>query len=98
METRLKIRVQAYAALGEIIGSTKVDVETSAQTVGDLIDVLTVTYGAAFQAHVIDAQTKTLRRSYRILVNGRNIETLTRLQTPLQDGDIVYFFPPVAGG
>ncbi|KSW11876.1 hypothetical protein CF15_03490 [Pyrodictium occultum] len=34
----------------------------------------------------------------RVLVNGRNIEWLDKEKTRLRDGDIVAFFPPVAGG
>jgi MoaD family protein len=33
-----------------------------------------------------------------ILLNGRNIHTLEKLQTPLKDGDTVVLLPPVVGG
>ncbi len=33
-----------------------------------------------------------------ILLNGRNIYTLRKLQTPLKDGDTVVLLPPVVGG
>ncbi len=33
-----------------------------------------------------------------VLVNGKNIEHLQGLLTPLSDGDIVSLFPPVGGG
>jgi molybdopterin synthase sulfur carrier subunit len=33
-----------------------------------------------------------------ILVNGRNIDLLEGLKTPLSDGDEVVFMPPAAGG
>ena len=33
-----------------------------------------------------------------ILVNGKNIEHLQGLLTPLSDGDVVSLFPPVGGG
>ena len=33
-----------------------------------------------------------------ILLNGRNILTLKRLETPLKDGDVVVLMPPATGG
>jgi len=33
-----------------------------------------------------------------ILVNGRNIDTLERLETRLKDGDVVTLLPPFSGG
>jgi sulfur-carrier protein len=33
-----------------------------------------------------------------ILKNGRNIHFLKDLDTPLDDGDVIALFPPVAGG
>jgi len=32
------------------------------------------------------------------LLNGRNIRTLKKLETPLKDGDVVTLFPPLVGG
>jgi MoaD family protein len=40
----------------------------------------------------------TLRDFVNILKNGRNVHFLARLDTPLDDGDVIALFPPVAGG
>ncbi len=33
-----------------------------------------------------------------ILLNGRNLRTLDRLETPLRDDDTVILLPPIVGG
>ncbi|MBI4786428.1 MAG: MoaD/ThiS family protein [Chloroflexi bacterium] len=39
-----------------------------------------------------------LRPHVRVLVNGRDIELMRRLDTPLDESDQVAIFPPIAGG
>lgn len=92
------VTVQAYATLGDILGSRKVEVSATAKTVGELIDFLAERFGTSFKERLIDSQTNELKSSYRILVNGRNIESLNKLKTKICEGDKVLFFPPVGGG
>ena len=39
-----------------------------------------------------------LRSHVRVVVNGRDMELLLGLDTPLQAGDQIAIFPPIAGG
>jgi molybdopterin converting factor small subunit len=41
---------------------------------------------------------ETLRDFVNIRKNGRNIHFLAGLETPLDNGDVIALFPPVAGG
>lgn len=41
---------------------------------------------------------KELEKGFIILVNGKNIEHLEKLNTKLKDEDLVSIFPPVGGG
>ena len=93
-----KITVNAYAALGDILGSRNVEVSTSAKTIGELIDFLAEKYGASFKEMLVVPQTNVLQSRYKIIVNGRDIDSLDSLKTRIRDGDKIHFFPPVAGG
>jgi MoaD family protein len=44
------------------------------------------------------ATPDTLRDFVNILKNGRNIHFLSGLNTPLEGGDVIALFPPIAGG
>ena len=94
----MRITVQAYATLGDILGSRNVEVSTTAKTVGELIDFIAERFGESFKERLIDSQTNELKRLYRIIVNGRNVESLNKLKTGINEGDRVLFFPPVGGG
>jgi MoaD family protein len=65
-------------------------------TVRSLLAELTGRYGGL--SVLIFADTDTLRDFVNILRNGRNIHFLAGLDTPLEDGDTIALFPPVAGG
>ncbi len=43
-------------------------------------------------------ENNDIRKVFIVLVNGRRIDNLDGLETPLSDGDVVSIFPPVAGG
>lgn len=93
-----KITVQAYATLRDILGSRNLEVSTPARTIGELVDFLSERYGSSFKEKLIDSRTNTLKGSYRVLVNGCDIESLSRLETKIREGDKILFFPPVGGG
>jgi len=93
-----QVTVQAYAALGDILKSRKLEVSTPAKTVGELVEFLSEQYGIAFRENLIDPRTNALKSSFRILVNGRDIESLKRLGTKIREGDKILFFPTVGGG
>lgn len=91
-----KVSVRVFAVLRERLGWTEKELELMDESVKDalgqaegrginLLDLLT------------DAE-RDPRGSFRILVNGRDIDFLQKLETKLKDGDKVLVFPPVAGG
>lgn len=66
-------------------------------SVRDLIDILVERYGGEFERYIYDAEKKS--RSYlSYMLNGININSLEKFDTPLKDGDVFSLLPPVGGG
>jgi len=72
-----------------------VDLPTGA-TIRSLLAELTGRYQGL--GELIFVAPDTLRDFVNILKNGRNVEFLGRLDTSLEDGDLIALFPPLAGG
>ena len=80
--------VKLFATLIEFTGKRKLEIK-GPKTVGELLDRLDELY-PGFK--------RQLEKGYMILVNGKNIEHLQGLDTPLSDDDTVSIFPPAGGG
>ena len=93
-----RVVIRAYAVLADLLQFKNIIITTSATTVRVLIDVLSAQYAPSFKGIILDPQAKELRSSYRILVNGSDVNSLEQLNTTIRDGDQIIFFPPVGGG
>lgn len=92
----MNITVKAFATLRTIMPrEIRVDI-AGGSTVADLIALLGVRYPALVAELYSDPFV--LRPYVNILKNGRNIHHLQGVKTPLDAGDTIAFFPPVAGG
>jgi len=92
----MKVKVRAFGRLIDVLGDEiYVELEPNAR-VKDLL--------AKLKEKILSLEEEALTRYERgepeltILLNGRNIHTLKKLQTPLKDGDLVVLLPPVIGG
>ncbi len=65
-------------------------------TLRSLLKELAVRHGPAFERRILE--TGKISGSIILLVNGRNVEHLHGLETPLSADDVVAIFPMVAGG
>ncbi|EHR79493.1 molybdopterin converting factor [Thermococcus litoralis DSM 5473] len=81
------VKVRVFATLRGIVGKSELEVQ--AETVGELLEKLYNEYSK---------MKKELEKGAVILVNGKNIEHLEKLNTKLKDEDVVSIFPPVGGG
>jgi molybdopterin synthase sulfur carrier subunit len=68
----------------------------AAPTLRELLAQLSARHGAAFERRVLEGGG--LHGTIIILVNGRHVEHLSGIDTPLSPEDTVAVFPMVAGG
>lgn len=89
----MRISVKYFATFYEVTGRRMEMVELSrCKTLRDLVDHMTKKYGGEFAELLIDP---TSGIHSHIMINGQiNRDAHTRLK----DGDVVAFFPPIAGG
>ena len=90
-----RIKLITFTGIKQIIGEKQIDF--SAKSVEDLINKLVEKFGTAFSNELFDDEGK-IKKIYRIVVNGRNINILDGFQTKLKDDDMVAIMPAIAGG
>jgi molybdopterin synthase sulfur carrier subunit len=91
------VTVKFFAGFREAAGKEQEKVE-GVMDVGSLLEELVRKFGEKMLVQLYEPGTRKLRGIVHILVNGRSINLLEGLKTPLKDGDVVAIFPPVAGG
>jgi sulfur-carrier protein len=93
----MRIILKCYADYRETIGIKEMLLDLrDGQTIEGLLRMITNKYPALKQKLFVD--NYELKDLVTVLVNGRNIEFLERMNTRLREGDLISLFPPVAGG
>ena len=67
-------------------------------TVAALGETLSRQFGPAFRGEFFAPDGSGLGERIIVLVNGRRVEFLSGMDTPLKESDTVQIFPVVAGG
>ncbi|AKX93467.1 MoaD family protein [Neomoorella thermoacetica] len=89
------MQVELLSFLQRAAGESRVDID--AATVRELLAALSSRYGETFRRQLLTADGQ-LKAGIAILINGRNINFLQGLDTPLNPRDKATIIPPAAGG
>jgi molybdopterin synthase sulfur carrier subunit len=87
------VKVKLFANFREAAGEKEVDL--AATTVKELLNNLVKKFQNLEPLIFEDGE---LRDYVHIMVNGRHVNHLEGLDTPLKENDTVAIFPPVSGG
>jgi molybdopterin synthase sulfur carrier subunit len=96
----MPIRVKFFATLRDATGKREVEIDAQGEGM-DILNLMCFLFGKLgddFKRAVLDPETGNIRRYIKIMVNGRDIELLNRLETLVKKGDVVQVFPPIGGG
>ena len=88
--------VKYFATIRDYTGETERSVADVPADLRELLTALARRYGASFRRAVFFGDE--LNDEIIILVNGRNVRYLQKLDTSLEADDEVSIFPMVAGG
>lgn len=92
----LKVKFYSLFRINLKSPGTKYDVEDEI-TIIELINKLDQDYDGYFSKKLLE-EDKGISKGTIILVNGKNIFHIDKLETKVSDGDVVTLFPPSAGG
>jgi len=85
--------------LQELSGIKEDQIESSKTiTIKELIGIMNTRYSKKFMEYIFDEKTGNFKSYIVVMKNGVNIKSLNDMETRLDDGDVVHFFPPVCGG
>ena len=92
----MKVTVRVFGDLAPLLGRRHTLELDEGATVGALTSLLAQRAGLRRQGHL--GGYRVAGGELAILVNGRNIDLLEGVGTPLRDGDEVVLLSPSAGG
>jgi len=88
----MKVAIEFFATLREKFGKRKEVILDSNPTT--LRNVLSKVDGLLEEI----AENGNIKKMYKILLNGLNVEFLGGLNAKVKSGDEIYIFPPAGGG
>lgn len=93
-----QIKLRTFAKMREILGGKEIVFPIGdEETLGSLLDRLSLTYGKEFEDQIKDHQTGSLI-PVLIMINERVYRSLVDLDEKVKDGDVVTILIPFDGG
>ncbi|GMR10787.1 MAG: hypothetical protein BMS9Abin28_1610 [Anaerolineae bacterium] len=91
------MKIRLYATLRQIAGTREVEMPVEGQqAVGEVLRALVERYPRLSEA--IWNADGSLANHVAVVLNGRDVRHLDRVDTPVSDDDRLAVFPPVGGG
>ena len=95
----ISIKIRTILDLKKAIGSGEVMLSIPrASTLQDLVGIMIKRWGKKLATRMCEPDSTRPLPYIRLMINGRDIAFLNRLETQLQEGDEVLILPPVSGG
>ena len=95
----ITVKIHTILEIKKIIGQRETEVSLPREsTLRTLLAAMIETWGEALENQLFDPNTSELFGHIRLMVNGRDIGFLNKLETILRDGDEILILPPVGGG
>jgi|YelNatPaOPRAMG01_1025707.scaffolds.fasta_scaffold08754_4 molybdopterin synthase sulfur carrier subunit len=92
----MKVKIKLYGDLKEKSGKSEIELIMPEGTkMRDLIDIISKDYLG--KETLLESSGK-LKSTIIVLVNGKNIDFIDKLETKLSDGDLISLVPAVFGG
>ncbi len=91
------VKIKFYSLIRMYLGFNEVEIETASVSIYELILKAEKQIGKRFLDRFIDTEMQILPGTM-ILINGRNIFHLDKINSIVQDGDEICIFPPGGGG
>lgn len=96
---QIAVKVRTILDLKKIIGSGEATLLIPpASTLKELLGIMIEKWGQELATRICEPDAIRPLPYIRLMVNGRDIAFLNRLETELQEGDEILILPPVSGG
>ncbi|MFA9425461.1 ubiquitin-like small modifier protein 1 [Natronorubrum sp. A-ect3] len=94
----MEIEMRFFATFREAVGEkTQTRGFEDEETVGDVLATLEAEY-EGLEGQLLEDGGDAIRQQLSVLKNGRDVVHMAGPETPLESGDRLSVFPPVAGG
>jgi len=91
----MSVQLRFFATFREAVGTKTITREYDADTVGDVLVALESEFEGLAGEILEDG---SVRPQVNVLLNGRDVEHESGVETPIDPDDTLSIFPPVAGG
>lgn len=95
----ITVQVRTILTLKQVLGQGEIELSIAERsTLEELLAAMVDRWGDELASCLFEPKSKSVLPYIRLMVNGRDIAFLNKMETVLQNGDEVLILPPVSGG